>query len=253
MAYRQGLTNKGLALFAEVQEKILTLEPGAGAPDLYLTRISVGRGVLAADADIAELETLIEPVTQGTGTSTTPVRTDTTVDIMVEYRNDMNGGIAEGFTLSELGIYAYDPDEAAEILLYYLALNPGMPVAAYEDGVLDGHRFGISFAIAGDVVITAAYPLTAYMTAEDVTVYIEQQILPGLQVDLAAMIAAHDGSGSAHPGLRHLIEMNQADIQHLMTQYENDVKGLNWRAWFDKLSGLTVTGVWNQALERMEF
>jgi hypothetical protein len=55
------------------------------------------------------------------------------------------------------------------------------------------------------------------------------------------------------PSLRSLIETNQANIKQLQTAYENDVQGLNWRARFDNLSGLTVAGLWNRDLQRMEF
>jgi hypothetical protein len=243
MAYRQGITNKGLALFT----KIL-----AGGLELTLTRVTVGKGVPPAAPDIVELETLIDAVAEAA--STAPVRTETTADIMIEYRNDMNGGLAEGFGLSEIGLFAADPDEG-EILLYYLGLDPPQPIEAYEAdvGALDGHRFAVSFALAADAVIVAAYPLTAYMTAEDVRIYIESHILPGIETDVAALIETHNVSSAAHPSLRSLIETNQASIRQLQTAYENDVQGLNWRARFDNLSGLTVAGLWNRELQRMEF
>ena len=81
---------------------------------LEITRVMVGSGNLGEESP-AYFDDLIQPVAQAT--STEPVAEDGVVSFVVEYRSDLNGGLQEGFWISEFGVFARDGEE--EILLYY--------------------------------------------------------------------------------------------------------------------------------------
>ncbi len=111
--------------------------------NLVLSRVSAGSGV-CLDTEIADnLMDLICPEMEGT--STVPSFSGGTVDFTVEFRSDMVSG--EGFSLSEYGIFAMDPDEG-EILLYYASLGDSPLFLTGESGRYGiVQRYDISIAI----------------------------------------------------------------------------------------------------------
>lgn len=77
--------------------------------------------------------------------------------MLVEYRNDMGGGLEEGFTLSEFGVMARAGDDAPT-LLYYAALGDrAQPVPPIAEG-LDVHRFPVAIGVTGEVEVSLEYP-----------------------------------------------------------------------------------------------
>ena len=91
-----------------------------------LARASAGEGTVESAAAAKALTALLDPVAQAT--STQPEVAGGQLSMLVEYRNDMGGGLEEGFTLSEFGVMAKVGDDAPT-LLYYAALgDPAQPV-----------------------------------------------------------------------------------------------------------------------------
>lgn len=132
---------------------------------MELTRIVVGKGEMPEGVEPIDMEDLVDPV--ALATSTVPVVEDGVLQMVVEYRNDMNGGLQEGFWLREFGIYART-DQQEEILLYYATLgNSPQPVNAYKDNRIDTRRYPISIALALDAEVTVSYNPGAFITAED--------------------------------------------------------------------------------------
>mgnify|MGYP002549514624 CR=1 FL=1 len=87
-------------------------------------------------------------------------------DKLVEYRNDMGGGLEEGFTLSEFGIMAKVGDDAPT-LLYYAALGDrAQPVPPIAEG-LDVHRFPVAVGVTGEVAVSLEYPAGVWVTHEE--------------------------------------------------------------------------------------
>ena len=81
-------------------------------------------------------------------TSTVPQVEDKQVSFIVEYRSDLNGGLAEGFWLNEFGVYANDPDNG-EILLYYATMGDyPQYVAAYNGQAVDVRRYPVVIALS---------------------------------------------------------------------------------------------------------
>ena len=99
--------------------------------ELNITRVMVGKGELPQGQSPEYFTDLIEPVTQAT--SSIPVVKNGVISFIVEYRNDLNGGLQEGFWLKEFGVFAKDGEN--EILLYYASLGEyPQYVEAYENG-----------------------------------------------------------------------------------------------------------------------
>ena len=96
------------------------LARAAAGETLALTEVWVGRGVVEGVEAAKALTALLDPVAQAT--STQPEVAGGQLSMLVEYRNDMGGGLEEGFTLSEFGIMAKVGDDAPT-LLYYAALG----------------------------------------------------------------------------------------------------------------------------------
>ena len=70
---------------------------------------------------------------------------------------------------------------------------------------------------------------------------------------LLEAIAAHDADPKAHPYLLGLIAGLDARLALLELMYTTDVSGNPFTVTFESLTGLVCTGVWNQALSRLEF
>lgn len=131
---------------------------------LKLTGVAVGQGVTESAAQAKALTSLLDHV--AAATSTKPAVSAGQVSMIVEYRNDLNGGLKTGFTLSEFGLFAQIGDDQPA-LMYYAALgdNPH-PVIAIADG-LDIHRFPVAIAVTGDVAVTLGYPAGAFVSTEE--------------------------------------------------------------------------------------
>lgn len=160
------VTDKGRALIAKL----------VAGKKLTLSRIMVGSGQCPDDIKPREMLDLSEPV--AAATSTVPTYDGASVQMVVEYRSDLNGGLDHGFWLREFGIYAFDPDEG-EVMIYYGCLGdyPQWVSAASETGV-DVRRFPVCIIIGDDSGLQINYNCEAWMTAEDVEAYCTVTMLP---------------------------------------------------------------------------
>lgn len=147
---------------------------------LALTEVWVGRGVVESVEAAKALTALIDPVAQAT--SSQPAVAGGQLSMLVEYRNDMGGGLEEGFTLSEFGVMAKVGDDAPT-LLYYAALGDrAQPVPPIAEG-LDVHRFPVAVGVTGEVAVTLEYPAGVWVTREEL-----EEALAG--IDLSGYIKA---------------------------------------------------------------
>ena len=98
---------------------------------LTITRCMVGSGQPQEGVSPYTLTDLVPPVAQAT--STAPIVHGNQVDLTVSYRNDLNGGLENGFYLSEFGVFARGKD-GAEVMIYYAFLGPAqtMDVTVYK-------------------------------------------------------------------------------------------------------------------------
>ena len=140
------------------------LARAAAGETLALTEVWVGRGVVEGVEAAKALTALLDPVAQAT--STQPEVAGGQLSMLVEYRNDMGGGLEEGFTLSEFGIMAKVGDDAPT-LLYYAALGDrAQPVPPIAEG-LDVHRFPVAVGVTGEVAVSLEYPAGVWVTHEE--------------------------------------------------------------------------------------
>ena len=131
---------------------------------LTITEVWVGKGTVESAAAAKALTALLDPVAKAT--STRPAVAGGQISMLVEYRNDMGGGLEEGFALSEFGVMAKVGDDAPT-LLYYAALGDrAQPVPPIAEG-LDVHRFPVAIGVTGEVEVSLEYPAGVWVTHEE--------------------------------------------------------------------------------------
>ena len=217
---------------------------------LTLNRVVFGDGVLDESMNARALTGLINPIAEGT--STIPVQIGDSLEMVVEYRNDLNGGLQSTFTINEFGIFAIDPD-GAEIMLYYATLASYPQTAIqYRTGLIDIHRYPvvISFGDGGEVQLV--YTANAFMTAEDVETYCHNVCIPAIREIIAEMIDEHDQDPNAHSGQNTALEELRTRIRLLELRFDDTFDG-TFETTFADLGDCTVTGTWNVDQARVEF
>lgn len=236
------ITTKGLALEAK-------LHSGA---KLEITRVMIGDGKVPEETNPADLTNLISPIAQAT--STKPVTVGTTTSFVVEYRNDLNGGLGRDIHINEYGVFANDPDDG-EVLIYYANLGDyPEPVKAYtKNGPVVSRRYPVSLTVAEGTEIVLGYVAAAYMTADDLELYLESAALPEFMEQAQGLIDAHNKDAQAHQDMRNSTKDLDARVQRVEDMVMNDITKNAWSVDFDDLEGLEVTGVWNRTLNRIEF
>lgn len=132
---------------------------------IEFTRIMVGSGSMPEGVEPIDMTDLVEPVAEGV--SSVPSVENGVLSMLVEYRNDLNGGLQQGFWLREFGVYAKTAD-TEEILLYYATLGDSpQPVNAYKDNRIDIRRYPITIALELDADIQVTYNPGAFITSEE--------------------------------------------------------------------------------------
>lgn len=132
---------------------------------IEFTRIEVGSGSMPEGVEPIDMVTLVSPVAEGV--SSVPTVENGVLSMVVEYRNDLNGGLQTGFWLREFGVFAKTED-AEEILLYYATLGDSpQPVNAYKDNRIDIRRYPISIALELDADIQITYNPGAFITSAE--------------------------------------------------------------------------------------
>lgn len=132
---------------------------------IEFTRIMVGSGSMPEGVEPIDMTALVTPVAEGV--SSVPTVENGVLGMVVEYRNDLNGGLQEGFWLREFGVFAKTED-TEEILLYYATLGDSpQPVNAYKDNRVDIRRYPISIALELDADIQISYNPGAFITSAE--------------------------------------------------------------------------------------
>lgn len=144
---------------------------------IEFTRIWVGSGKMPDGVEPIDMKDLVAPVAPAS--STIPTVDNGVLSMVVEYRNDMNGGLEKGFWLHEFGIYA-KTENSEEILLYYATLGDSpQPVNAFRDNRIDIRRYPVTIALELDADIEVTYNPGSFITSS------EAQQLIGAMVDQA--------------------------------------------------------------------
>jgi hypothetical protein len=223
------------------------------------SKILVGKGIWPEGTDessFGSVGNLLAPVAEAT--STVPTYDGDTVRFTIEYRSDMNGGLANGFWLSEYGIFVANPDDPdnrdADILLLYAGFSAAPQwVSAYGKGSWDVRRFPVSIIIGEGMVIDVKYDTVAFMNAEDVAEYCNVVILPMIIARIEELIEEHNEDSEAHPNLHAADEALAGRLDRLEEMYLNDVTGNPFIVTFENLDGVEMEGTWNKGMRRIEF
>ena len=166
---------------------------------LTITKAVMGEGT-AENAEAARK--LTNPITQGPeATSTVPTVEGNSVNMIVEYRSDLDGGLQEGFWIGEFGIFG-KVGGGAETMIGYGSLGDAKQyVSAYVSGTApDVRRYPVSITVTTGIQVDVDYPAEAWMTAEDVAEYFNGTLKPDLEESLQDLIDDHNEDPDAHQG-----------------------------------------------------
>lgn len=166
---------------------------------LTITKAVMGEGT-ADNAEAArKLTNLITPGPEAT--STEPTVDGNNVNMIVEYRSDLNGGLQEGFWIGEFGIFG-KVGNGAETMIGYGSLGDAKQyVSAYVSGTApDVRRYPVSITVTTGIQVDVNYPAEAWMTAEDVADYFNGTLKPDLEDGLQDLIDEHNEDPNAHGG-----------------------------------------------------
>lgn len=160
-------TNAGNQLFA----KLVAEKSG-----LEFTKVLVGKGKPDASADPAELVGLCDFVTYGSMTE--PIQSGEQVDFTVEYRNDMNNGLKEGFWMSEFGVWARMAGETTgDVMVYYGCLGDyPQYVEAYDGTHIDSRRFPLSIKVGNAKSVSVDFSTKAFVTSEEMAGFVTSEV-----------------------------------------------------------------------------
>ena len=166
---------------------------------LTITKAVMGEGT-ADNAEAArQLTNLITPGPEAT--STTPTVDGNAVNMIVEYRSDLNGGLQEGFWIGEFGIFGKVGDGAETMIGYGSLGDAKQYVSAYVSGTApDVRRYPVSITVTTGIQVDVDYPAEAWMTAEDVAAYFNETLKPDLEDSLQDLIDDHNEDPDAHGG-----------------------------------------------------
>ena len=166
---------------------------------LTITKVVMDKGTAESAEDARKLTAPIDPGPNGT--STVPTVEGAAVNMLVEYRSDLNGGLQEGFWIGGFAVFG-KVENGAETMIYYGSLGEQKQyVSAYVEGTApDVRRYPVSITVTAGVEVEVSYPAEAWMTAEDVAEYFNQTLKPDLEESLDGLIQEHDKNPNAHNG-----------------------------------------------------
>lgn len=166
---------------------------------LTITKVVMDKGTAESAEAARKLTAPIDPGPNGT--STVPTVEGAAVNMLVEYRSDLNGGLQEGFWIGGFAVFGKVAN-GGETMIYYGSLGEQKQyVSAYVEGTApDVRRYPVSITVTAGVEVEVSYPAEAWMTAEDVAEYFNQTLKPDLEESLDGLIQEHDKNPNAHNG-----------------------------------------------------
>lgn len=167
-------------------EALMAQAAGSGQA-LVITGTQVGSGVVEDAAAARALTALISP--QQAGTYSTPQINGGQFSMIVEYRNDLNGGLTSGFGLNEFGIFARVGSGQPALLAYGSLGDSPAPVHPIAGG-LETYRYPVAIAFSGDLEVTVEDPSGAFVTDDQLAQYV-----PLSQKGQAGGVASLDEEG----------------------------------------------------------
>ena len=221
---------------ADLQAKV-----NAGKTKLTFTKIKVGSGVNATNP-----LTLTDVISSKWETTNFVVKQEgkiVSVDTFIT-----NNGITEAFRMSEIGLFAQDPDKGEVLYAYLTDPEPDrMPAEGGSVVVSQELTIGMIFSNTGNVSLTVN--MGALVTHEQLTEAVKQHnddenAHGGLLQNLKSQLATHNTDISSHPAITAMI----AKILGATNWQENPVATLK-----DIKNLLGMGGIVAQRLEENGF
>ena len=189
MFYGFVITEAGNALLASM----------VAGQTLTITGVTMDKGTAESAEAARQLTAPIDPGPDGT--STVPTVDGNAVNMIVEYRSDLNGGLQEGFWIGGFSIFGKVGDGEETMIGYGSLGDAKQYVSAYVSGTApDVRRYPVSITVTTGVQVDVAYPAEAWMTAEDVADYFNGTLKPDLEASLTSLINSHNADPDAHQG-----------------------------------------------------
>ena len=189
MFYGFVITEAGNALLASM----------VAGQTLTITGVTMDKGTAESAEAARQLTAPIDPGPDGT--STVPTVDGNAVNMIVEYRSDLNGGLQEGFWIGGFSIFGKVSDGEETMIGYGSLGDAKQYVSAYVSGTApDVRRYPISITVTTGIQVDVNYPAEAWMTAEDVADYFNGTLKPDLEDGLQDLIDEHNEDPNAHGG-----------------------------------------------------
>lgn len=258
------LTNAGKALYYR----------NLGGEALRITTMQLGDGQLSTP--IATLTSLIHSVVS--------------IDAAVKQRTDYvevnasfsNAGLSAGFYWREVGIFCADPDNpddrSKDILYCYQNAYDTADYIAPAATELVEKSVTIPIIVGDTKTVTCTLEhsliyITQSELEDSLEVYLRQteKGIPGgiatldstgklsesqrpeMDTRIRSAVNAHNTAADAHSDIRAENAKLRAELELMKLKYDTDVSKNSFSATFSSLDGLTVAGVWNADLARIEF
>ena len=182
---------------ADLQAKV-----NAGKTKLTFTKIKVGSGVNTTNP--LALTDVISSKWETTNFVVKQEGKIVSVDTFIT-----NNGITEAFRMSEIGLFAQDPDKGEVLYAYLTDPEPDrMPAAGGSVVVSQELTIGMVFSNTGNVSLTVN--MGALVTHEQLTEAVKQHnddenAHGGLLQNLKSQLATHNTDISSHPAITNMI------------------------------------------------
>lgn len=122
---------------------------------LTITKVVMDKGTAESAEAARKLTAPIDPGPNGT--STVPTVEGAAVNMLVEYRSDLNGGLQEGFWIGGFAVFG-KVENGTETMIYYGSLGEQKQyVSAYVEGTApDVRRYPVSITVTAGVEVEVA-------------------------------------------------------------------------------------------------
>ena len=150
MFYGFVITEAGNALLASM----------VAGQTLTITGVTMDKGTAESAEAARQLTAPIDPGPDGT--STVPTVDGNAVNMIVEYRSDLNGGLQEGFWIGGFSIFGKVGDGEETMIGYGSLGDAKQYVSAYVSGTApDVRRYPISITVTTGIQVDVNYPAEA--------------------------------------------------------------------------------------------
>lgn len=146
-------------------------------------------------------------------------------------------GAEDTYTLHQIALFGRQTGAAEDTLLLLVQDDRGVEIPAASAD----QEFEFVFTVV--IVISRDAEISINLSAE----------MRSLQLFVEERIQEHDLSPESHKDLRIAAAKLRAEIDLLKLKYDTSISKNPFTVTFGSLDGLTVTGVWNADLARMEF